>query len=174
MSAKLAKFTSREFRTTLGKFPTGVTVITAQDPITKQPLGLTISSFGSVSLEPPMVLWSLTHTALSLQAFLSVDRYVIHVLSASQKELARKFAIGGQQERFANINLELTSNGTLKIADNKFSAWFECYNSQQHIAGDHTIFVGQVEHCQHQNLDPLIYHAGDFALTPWATNNNIY
>lgn len=161
-----ADFSSRTFRTTLGKFPTGVTVITAKDPNTGLPLGLTISSFGSVSLEPPMILWSLTHTALSLQAFLSIERYVVHVLSAEQKDLARRFAKGTQGERFADLELTQAPNGSLKIANDNFAAWFECHNSQHHVAGDHTIFVGQVEHCAYQNKSPLIYHAGDFHLTP--------
>lgn len=166
MPPRKADFNSRQFRTTLGKFPTGVTVITASDPHTSQPLGLTISSFGSVSLEPPMVLWSLTHTALSLQAFLNVDRYVIHVLSAGQKAMAKRFAKGSQSERFKGLKLTQAPNGSLKIADDNFAAWYECHNTQHHLAGDHTIFVGQVEHCQHQHLPPLIYHAGNFDLTP--------
>ncbi|MGB3742362.1 flavin reductase family protein [Castellaniella sp.] len=158
-------FPSLYFRSALGRFPTGVTIITAEHPDTGLPLGLTISSFSSVSLEPPMVLWSLVETAVSLQAFLALDHYVIHVLSASQIDLARRFAKGPHAERFAGQALERAPNGTLMLADNRCAAWFECHNTQHHQAGDHTIFVGRVEHCQRQLLSPLIYHAGDFDLT---------
>jgi flavin reductase (DIM6/NTAB) family NADH-FMN oxidoreductase RutF len=160
-----ADFPSLYFRSALGRFPTGVTIVTAEHPDTGLPLGLTISSFSSVSLEPPMVLWSLTHTAASLSAFLALDRYVIHVLSASQIDLARRFAKGPQAERFAGLDLDRAPNGTLMLGDSRCAAWFECHNTQHHPAGDHTIFVGQVEHCHRQLLSPLIYHAGDFELT---------
>ncbi len=156
-----ADFPALFFRSALGRFPTGVTVITAEHPDTGAPLGLTISSFSSVSLEPPMVLWTLTHTAASLAAFKALDRYVIHVLSAGQVDLARRFAKGPQDERFSGLELDRAPNGTLMLADTRCAAWFEC-----HKAGDHTIFVGQVEHCHRQLLSPLIYHAGDFELTP--------
>ncbi len=156
-----ADFPALFFRSALGRFPTGVTVITAEHPDTGAPLGLTISSFSSVSLEPPMVLWTLTHTAASLAAFKALDRYVIHVLSAGGGGGG-----GPQAERFAGLELERAPNGTLMLADTRCAAWFECHNTQRHEAGDHTIFVGQVEHCHRQLLSPLIYHAGDFELTP--------
>ncbi len=160
-----ADFPALYFRSALGRFPTGVTVVTAEHPDTGAPLGLTISSFTSVSLEPPLVLWTLTHTASSLAAFLKLKRYVIHVLSAGPIDLARRFARGPQPERFLGLDLERAPNGTLMLADTRCAAWFECYNLQHHEAGDHTIFVGQVEHCHRQLLSPLIYHAGDFELT---------
>jgi flavin reductase (DIM6/NTAB) family NADH-FMN oxidoreductase RutF len=160
-----ADFPALYFRSALGRFPTGVTVVTAEHPETGSPLGLTISSFSSVSLEPPMVLWTLTHSASSLSAFLHLERYVIHVLSASQVELARRFARGAPAERFSGLRLERAPNGTLMLGDERCAAWFECHNTQHHEAGDHTIFVGQVEHCHRQLLSPLIYHAGDFELT---------
>ncbi|MFT0532793.1 flavin reductase family protein [Castellaniella hirudinis] len=165
VSPKPADFPSLYFRSALGRFPTGVTIITAEHPDNGQPIGLTISSFSSVSLDPPMVLWSLTHTASSLPAFMALDRYVIHVLSASQIDLARRFAKGAQAERFAEVPLDRAPNGTLMLGDDRSAAWFECHNTQQHQAGDHTVFVGQVEHCHRQLLSPLIYHAGDFDLT---------
>jgi flavin reductase (DIM6/NTAB) family NADH-FMN oxidoreductase RutF len=160
-----ADFPSLYFRSALGRFPTGVTIVTAEHPDTGAPLGLTISSFSSVSLNPPMILWTLTHTASSLAAFLALDHYVIHVLSASPIDLARPVAKGSQADRFAGLALDRAPNGTLMLADSRCAAWFECHNTQHHEAGDHTIFVGQVEHCQRQLLSPLIYHAGDFELT---------
>jgi len=161
-----ADFPDRYFRSALGRFPTGVTIVTAEHPDTRVPLGMTISSFTSVSLQPPMVLWSLTQNAASRATLLDLDRYVIHVLSASQVNLARRFARGSHSERFAGLPLGRAPNGTLMLEDPRCSAWFECHNSAHHEAGDHTIFVGQVEHCHWQPKAPLIYHAGDFELTP--------
>lgn len=161
-----ADFPDLYFRSALGRFPTGVTVVTTEHPDSGIALGLTISSFSSVSLNPPMVLWTLTHSASSLPAFQRVERYVIHILSATQVDLARRFSHGPQTERFAGLSLERAPNGTLMLGDPRCAAWFECHNTQQHPAGDHTIFVGQVEHCQRQLTAPLIYHAGDFDLTP--------
>jgi flavin reductase (DIM6/NTAB) family NADH-FMN oxidoreductase RutF len=165
-SAAPADFPDRYFRSALGRFPTGVTIVTAEHPDTGVPMGMTISSFSSVSLQPPMVLWTLTQNAASRPAFLTLDRYVIHVLSASQVNLARRFARGSHHERFAGLALGRAPNGTLMLEDPRCAAWFECRNSQHHEAGDHTIFVGQVEHCHYQPKAPLIYHAGDFELTP--------
>lgn len=165
-AATPADFADRYFRRALGRFPTGVTIITATHPDTGAPLGLTISSFTSVSLAPPMVLWTLTHEAASLSAFRVLERYVIHVLSAPQVALARRFAKGSHAERFAGIGLAQAPNGTLMLEDARCAAWFECRNVQHHEAGDHTVFVGQVEHCHYRLHAPLIYHAGDFELTP--------
>lgn len=166
--AHAADFTALDFRLALGRFPTGVTIVTTEHPDTGQPLGLTISSFSSVSLDPPLVLWTLTHTAASLPVFKRVERYAIHVLSADQASLARRFARGPQSQRFAGISLGKTPHGTLMLADRRCAARFECFNVRQHEAGDHWIFIGQVEHCEHQPVAPLIYHAGDFDLTPGA------
>ncbi|MFA7437143.1 flavin reductase family protein [Castellaniella sp.] len=164
-----ADFSAADFRKALGRFPTGVTVITAENPVTTQPIGLTISSFSSVSLAPPMVLWTLTDNAASLAAFRQLDRYVIHVLSASQAALARRFAHGPQPARFGGVSLARAPSGTLRLGDGHCAAWFECFNVRQHRAGDHWIFIGQVEHCGHRQIAPLIYHAGDFDLTPTGT-----
>lgn len=164
--AQPASFQAPKFRSALGRFPTGVTVITTEDPDTGAPIGLTISSFTSVSLDPPMVLWTLTHTASTLPLFERLERYVIHVLSASQVNLARRFAHGPHSERFQGLALGRAPGGTLMLQDPWCAAWFECFNVQRHNAGDHTILIGQVEHCHRTDHGPLIYHAGDFDLTP--------
>ncbi|MCC2594917.1 flavin reductase family protein [Pusillimonas sp. MFBS29] len=159
-------FDSAFFRSALGRFATGVTVITTEDPTNHKPLGLTISSFNSVSLEPPMVLWSLTRNASSLIHFQAAQRYVIHVLAAPQLNLAKRFAYGPQTKRFEGLALTRAPGGTLMLDDQECAAWFECFNLTQHDAGDHVIFVGQVEHCHRNFNQPLVYHAGDFDLTP--------
>jgi flavin reductase (DIM6/NTAB) family NADH-FMN oxidoreductase RutF len=164
-AAQPANFDSRYFRSALGRFATGVTVVTTHDAA-GHPLGLTISSFNSVSLEPPMSLWSLAKKASSLEAFRSASRYVVHVLSASQLHLAKRFAYGSQAERFAGVPTCTTASGTLMLNAPDVTAWFECFNLAQHQAGDHWVFIGQVERCHREFHQPLVYHAGDFDLTP--------
>lgn len=166
MTAKSPDFDALYFRSALGRFVTGVTVITAETQDLKEPIGLTISSFNSVSLNPPLILWTLTKKAASLAHFRQVDRYVVHVLAAHQLYLAKKFAYGSQANRFAGINLTRAPNGTVMLDEQGCAAWFECYNVTRHKAGDHFIFIGQVEHCLRRFEQPLIYHAGDFDLTP--------
>jgi flavin reductase (DIM6/NTAB) family NADH-FMN oxidoreductase RutF len=142
-----------------------VTIVTTETQ-DGRPWGLTVSSFNAVSLTPPMILWSLSQTASALPHFLNCERYVVHVLSASQLHLAKRFAKGPQEERFLDIPLARSTHGVPMLADTDTSAWFECYNHAQHPAGDHTILIGQVEHCGRRYNQPLVYHAGDFDLTP--------
>lgn len=168
MAATPPDFDSTFFRSALGRFATGVTVITTERrPETGgAPVGLTISSFNSVSLNPPLVLWSLSRKASALPHFQQADRYVIHVLAASQLHLAKRFASGPQSRRFESVRLTRAPGGTLMLADADTAAWFECHNLTQHEAGDHVVFIGQVERCDRSFSQPLVYHAGDFDLTP--------
>ncbi|HEY9281034.1 MAG TPA: flavin reductase family protein [Eoetvoesiella sp.] len=166
MIATPPDFDAAFFRSALGRFATGVTIITTEACDGQRPIGLTISSFNSVSLEPPMVLWSLSKAASSLRHFQQAERYVIHVLSATQLHLAKQFAYGPQAGRFNNVALTHAPGGTLMLDDPECAAWFECRNVTQHEAGDHLIFIGQVERCQRSFNQPLVYHAGDFDLTP--------
>jgi len=166
MTAKPSDFDAAFFRSALGRFATGVTVVTTQNHATGSPVGLTVSSFNSVSLDPPLVLWTLSRQSSSLPHFLRAERYVVHVLSAQQLKLARRFASGPQQDRFAGLALTRAPGGATMLDDADCAAWFECYNLSQHEAGDHLIFIGQVERCDRSFHQPLVYHAGDFDLTP--------
>ncbi len=165
MIATPPDFNADFFRSALGRFATGVTIITTETD-DHRPVGLTISSFNSVSLEPPMVLWSLSKAASSLRHFVHAQRYVIHVLAAPQLHLAKRFAYGPQAGRFSGLALARAPGGTLMLDDPECAAWFECHNITQHEAGDHLVFIGQVERCHRNAAQPLVYHAGDFDLTP--------
>lgn len=152
-----AAFTSRDFRHALGQFATGVTIITTADA-QGHPVGLTVSSFNSVSLEPPLVLWSMGHRAGSLPLFQQCAHYAIHVLSSEQQALAQLFATRGV-DRFADLAWQPSAHGVPLIAG--AAAVFECSNRSRYDEGDHTIFVGQVEQCHHlQGALPLLYHGG--------------
>ncbi|WP_280188643.1 flavin reductase family protein [Delftia sp. PS-11] len=152
-----APFSSREFRDALGQFATGVTIVTARSP-QGHPVGVTVSSFNSVSLAPPLVLWSMALSAASLPVFQNCSHYAIHVLSAGQKPLAELFARKGV-DRFAQTPWRSSVQG-VPLLDGA-AAVFECRNRNRHEEGDHVIFIGEVEQCNHQTgLAPLLYHAG--------------
>ena len=162
-------FDAREFRHTLGRFPTGVTVVTARTP-QGQPLGMTVSSFNSVSLNPPLVLWSLALSSGAREIFEQIDHYAIHVLAAGQAGLARQFAVPGRAGRFDGIAWHPNRHG-VPMLDSGYAAWFECFNRSRYKEGDHMILVGEVERCGHTTDMPLVFHAGGFHLTPGHDDN---
>lgn len=150
-------FSSREFRDALGQFATGVTIVTARSP-QGHPVGVTVSSFNSVSLTPPLVLWSMALSAASLPVFQHCSHYAIHVLSAAQKPLAELFARKGV-DRFATTAWRSSAQGVPLLSE--ATTVFECRNRHRHEEGDHVIFIGEVEQCSHQaGHTPLLYHAG--------------
>ncbi len=140
-------------------FATGVTIVTARGADGTL-TGLTASSFNSVSLAPPLVLWSLARRAASLQVFADGSHYAINVLAASQKPLAERFAMRGV-DRWAGVEHTLGISGAPLLEG--CVATFECFNRSRHEEGDHVIFVGEVERCTSQaGLAPLLYHGGRF------------
>ena len=157
-------FDPRAFRDVMGHYPTGVVVVTAV--VDDEPVGMVVGTFSSVSLEPPLVLWTLSRSASSLPHFERCERYVVHVLAATQLELAKRFAYGPQSSRFHGLSLKRSPAGALMLDEAECAAWFQCYNLTRHVAGDHLIFIGQVERCHRNFSQPLVYHAGDFDLTP--------
>ena len=152
-------FSKAEFRTALGMFATGVTIVTARTA-SGVLVGLTANSFNSVSMAPPLVLWSLAQTAASMEAFSTGSHYAINILSADQQELARQFATKGV-DRFAGVGYQLGRAGAPLI--DGAAATFECFNRSRYEEGDHVIFVGEVERCAHRpGASPLLYHGGKF------------
>jgi flavin reductase (DIM6/NTAB) family NADH-FMN oxidoreductase RutF len=151
-------FDSRHFRNALAQFATGVTVITTRLD-NGNFFGLTASSFNSVSLDPPLVLWSLSNQATSLPLFTGNSHYVINVLSADQSQLADRFA-RRIPNRFEGVEFELSHTGLPIIKG--VAAWFECHNRSRYPEGDHVIFVGEVERCDAAPQAPLVFHGGRF------------
>jgi len=140
-------------------FATGVTIVTARSASGRL-VGLTANSFNSVSLEPPLVLWSLSQNAASLDAFSGGTHYAIHVLAADQKALAERFAARGV-DRWAGLEHHPGISGAPLLEG--AAATFECFNRSQYREGDHVIFVGEVERCSHRaGASPLLYHGGRF------------
>ena len=140
-------------------FATGVTIVTARTAEGAL-IGLTASSFNSVSIDPPLVLWSLAGAALSMPALSTGSHYAINVLAADQQALAERFAKRG-------VNRWVGVAHTPGIAGAPLLegavATFECFNRSRYAEGDHVIFVGQVERCNHRaGVAPLLYHGGRF------------
>jgi flavin reductase (DIM6/NTAB) family NADH-FMN oxidoreductase RutF len=154
-------FDSRQFRHALSQFATGVTIITTRLP-SGAFLGITASSFNSVSLDPPLVLWSLARSASSLPVFTGNSHYVINVLAGDQAALAERFA-RRIHNRFEGVDFELSHTG-LPILKG-VAAWFECHNRSRYPEGDHVIFVGEVERCAVQPQSGLVFHGGRFVST---------
>lgn len=159
-------FEPPHFRQALSRFATGVTVVTTHAPGAppgasdgSRFVGLTASSFNSVSLSPPLVLWSLGLQSGNLPAFHAGSHYVINVLAADQLALCERFAYG-KGDRFAGVDYRLGQSG-LPILDGAL-AWFECHNRSRYEEGDHVIFVGEVERCGFAEGQPLVYQASQF------------
>ena len=136
-----------------------MTIVTALD-VNRQPIGLTANSFNSVSLSPPLVLWSLSRRAGSMPAFSSGSHYAINILAAEQHTLAERFA-SKDVDRFAGVPFRIGAGGAPVLEGS--AAVFECFNRSQYEEGDHIIFVGEVEHCERrEGASPLIFHGGRY------------
>ncbi len=155
----MARFSVPQFRTALGAFATGVTIVTAIDS-RGQPIGLTANSFNSVSIDPPLVLWSLSRQAGSLPAFEGGSHYAINVLAADQRALAERFSTQ-HVDRFDGVSFRAGSTGAPLIEG--AAATFECHNRSRYTEGDHLILVGEVLHCAHRDgVSPLLFHGGRY------------
>ncbi len=148
----------RHFRRALGRFATGVTIVTTRGPDGKLE-GLTANSFSSVSLDPPLVLWSLKTTAPSLERFVASGVFAVNVLGTHQTDLCRHFATPAV-DKFASVDHAPGLDGCPLIAS--ALARFECRTQQVIEAGDHQIFLGRVMRVTHRDGEPLIFSTGAF------------
>ena len=149
-------FDVADFRRTLGCFPTGVTIVTALTS-TGAPVGVTISSFNSVSMEPPLVLWSLSRSAASLPVFHASDGFAINVLSATQADLPKVFS-SPVAERFDAVDWSTGSCGYPVLTE--ATAVIECRTYARYDGGDHEIFLGQVLSHHSTDRTPLVFGKG--------------
>lgn len=148
-----------EFRRALGQFPTGVTIITCKSAAGEY-IGVTASSFSSVSLDPPLVLWSIAKSAWSLDKFSQSKHFAIHVLGAHQRELSVQFARQGA-DKFDGISLQEGLGGAPLLSD--YCARFQCEMLHQYEGGDHLILVGRVLEFRSKPQAPLVFHCGRYA-----------
>ena len=147
------------FRAALGAFATGVTIATTRDGA-GDPVGVTASSFNSVSLDPPLVLWSLSRASLSRAAFEASGHFAVHVLAASQQALSDAFARSGA-DKFAAVEWSEGLLGSPILS--RYAALFQCRTRHQYDGGDHVIIVGEVVGFDARDEPPLLFHHGRYA-----------
>lgn len=150
---------TQSFRKALGSFATGVTIATTLDD-DGAPVGVTANSFNSVSLDPPLVLWSLSKSSFSLPAFAASGHFAIHVLGAEQSGLADHFA-RSQTDKWDGMSWIKGVHGSPLLGDH--AAVFECQTRHQYDGGDHIILVGEVTAFEARNKAPLLYHGGQYS-----------
>src|ERR1700761_8466623 len=158
LSSGTSAIDPRDFRNALGTFATGVTIITAMADDGK-PYGLTCNSFASVSLNPPLVLWSLGMYSQGLPIFQNASHFTVNVLGASQQALASKFAKSGV-DRFDGVDWKPGLGGAPLIAGSV--AYFRCRPANVFCGGDHVIFLGGVEAYAYNKNEPLLFLSGGF------------
>lgn len=148
----------RDFRNALGTYATGVTIITAAASDGK-PYGLTCNSFASVSLNPPLVLWSLVVYSSSLTVFQNASHFTVNVLGASQRALANKFA-KSSDDKFAGVDWTPGLGNAPILAEGV--ANFQCRSVNRYYGGDHVIFLGAVEAYAYNAKEPLLFAQGTY------------
>ena len=147
----------RELRNALGRFATGVTIITAMTEDQKA-MGMTANSFSSVSLDPPLVLWSPARASKRCQAFEAADHFAIHILDERQQSYCKVFATEGGN--FSELDWRLSDENVPLIQG--CLARFECARHAVHDGGDHAIIVGRVMAASYKDGNPLVFSAGSF------------
>lgn len=159
---------SRRLRDVLGRYPTGVAIVTTRAADGRR-VGLTINSFASLSLEPPLVLWSLVNRSPNSMVFRECRHFAINVLASDHADLAMRFASAKVADKFAEVTVHDTDEGPAAIPGSVAS--LICSNHGQIEAGDHRLFIGQVHRVDagESVAPPLVFHAGRFAaLAPGA------
>lgn len=148
------------FRSVLGRFASGVTVVTARDDGGRDH-GMTVSAFCSASLAPPLVLFCIDRTASSHDVLLQVPSFSVNVLAAHQEPISRRFSSLDEQKRFDGLGYTRGLNGAALLDD--ALAHIECRRIAHHDAGDHTVFIGEVEAAVAHEDRPLLYYRGGYA-----------
>jgi flavin reductase (DIM6/NTAB) family NADH-FMN oxidoreductase RutF len=150
-------FDTRDLRRALGQFATGVTVVTTLMRDGRR-VGMTVNSFSSVSLDPPLVLWSIARNAPSFQDFTTATHFGVNVLAADQHHLSKQFSTP-LDDKFAGVACH--SDACVPILEGT-TAYFVCRLVKQYDGGDHVILLGEVEEYKHQHGDVLVFHSGKY------------
>jgi flavin reductase (DIM6/NTAB) family NADH-FMN oxidoreductase RutF/DNA-binding MarR family transcriptional regulator len=153
-------FDTREFRSALGAFATGVTLVTTRND-SGEPVGLTANSFNSVSLDPPLVLWSLARRSSNLTAFSRAQHWAVHILASDQETLSSRFGSRGT-DKFRGLEIDCGVGDVPLLRG--CTARFQCRTAFQYDGGDHIIFVGEVLTFDRSDLPPLLFHGGRYAV----------
>jgi flavin reductase (DIM6/NTAB) family NADH-FMN oxidoreductase RutF/2-polyprenyl-6-methoxyphenol hydroxylase-like FAD-dependent oxidoreductase len=154
------RFDRRDYRRALGQFATGVTVVTARASDGRK-VGVTVNSFSSVSLDPPLILWSLSRQTPSFIDFTNATHFAVNVLEARQHHLSRQFSTP-LPDKFAGVEFEEVTGGVPLL--HGALAQFVCRKVRQHDGGDHIILVGEVEQYKYNQGEPLVFHSGRYRI----------
>jgi flavin reductase (DIM6/NTAB) family NADH-FMN oxidoreductase RutF len=147
------------FRAVLGRFASGVTIITTLDNDGRDQ-GMTVSAFSSLSLDPPLVLVCIDHAASIWPSFERADRFAVNILASTQEALSRRFS-SKEGDRFDGVGFSRGTTGVALLDDTLASV--ECIVATRVTQGDHTIVVGHVESGTARDLQPLLYYRGGYA-----------
>ncbi|OUB06425.1 oxygenase [Bacillus thuringiensis serovar yunnanensis] len=156
------------FKKVMGNYPTGVTVVTTVDEH-QVPLGLTVNSFASVSIDPILILWSIDTRVSSYKSFIKTDKFAVHVLSSDQGDICNLFASKGN-DRFENCEWTLSEQNLPIISGS--AGVLQCKTAKTIEAGDHMILIGEVVDIQYKNKEPLLYHQRNIGKIPEVFYNN--
>ena len=156
----MSRIDKKKLRQALGQYMTGVTIVTPVGE-NNEPIGVTANSFSSVSLDPPLILWSLSNGAHSRLAFQDSEYFCIHVLTDSQQEIAEWFARTGA-DKFGGLQC-LPGIGTVPLLP-EYVALFQCKKVDQHLVGDHIVFFGEVLQYDKTDERSLVFHGGRYSL----------
>jgi flavin reductase (DIM6/NTAB) family NADH-FMN oxidoreductase RutF len=148
------------FRSVLGRFASGITIVTTLDAQGRD-VGMTVSAFASASLQPPLISVCIGHAASMHGALHTADRFGVNILASDQEALSRRFAAVESSHRFEGIGYERGESGVVLLDD--ALAHMECVRVAQHEAGDHTLFIGEVERAVARDARPLLYYRGGYA-----------
>jgi len=154
------QFDPKALRSALGRFTTGVTIVTCRDDAGR-PVGLTANSFSALSLDPPLVLWALRCVSPSVAAFQAASHFTVNVLAEAQVEVSRRFATA-TADRFSAGVWSAGLGGAPLLAG--CTASFECALQSHQVAGDHVLFIGKVLALHEAALPPLVFQAGHYRL----------
>lgn len=155
----MATFDKRKFRDALGTFSTGITVVTTTHNNSK-PVGITVNSFTSVSLDPPLVLWCLDNDAESYNIYATCKNFAVHILHQDQEEISKLFATK-YSSKFTNLEWHSGEFGSPILND--FFTCFQCETETTYAGGDHLILLGRVKSFEtHKDRPPLVYHGGNY------------
>jgi len=151
-------FDSKQLRESLGAFATGVTIVTTLAPPDEK-VGMTVNSFNSVSLDPPLILWSIGRDSNCFDAFMNAKSFAVHVLNKNQMALSNKFAQTGI-DKFKGIECEAGLDGVPILSE--FSVCFQCTTENLYDGGDHVIVIGRVKSIENRHQDPLVFYKGNY------------
>ena len=162
MSNDPAQFDSLDLRRALSCFATGVAVATTRDA-SGEPAGITINSFNSVSLDPPLVLWSIATDSYSYDAFINAEYFAVNVLTREQQDLSERFA-QRNGDKFDGIVTREGLHGVPLLSE--CAACFQCRTEHVYAGGDHKIIVGRVLNIEEREAEPLIFYRSNYLPGP--------